>query len=156
MDFDELGEIAEVGDDGHFYAVGAESEADGIGGIVGDGEGVNVDIADGEMSASINGFDATQTFFEAIGERALKCVEGLFGDIERRFIHAQHLGETVAVIGMFVSDEDAVNLIERDAAGGKAGKGFAFAEAAIHQETGTRGFEQSDVARTAGSQDGDA
>src|SRR5713226_2402576 len=60
MDLDELGHVAEVGDDGHLCAVRTESEADGVGGVVRNGESVDVDIPDREMLANVNGFDAVE------------------------------------------------------------------------------------------------
>ena len=58
------------------------------------------------------------------------------------------------MVGMFVSDENSVDLIESNFAGGQPGKSFAFAKSAIHEEAGARSFEQRDVAGTSGSQDG--
>ena len=60
------------------------------------------------------------------------------------------------MIGMFVADEDSVELFERDIAGREARQSFAFAKTAIHQKSGVLRFEQRDVARTAGSENGDA
>ena len=57
---------------------------------------------------------------------------------------------------MFVSDEDAVNLIEIDFTSCKPRQGFAFTEATIDEEASALRFEQRDIARTAGRQDGDA
>jgi hypothetical protein len=45
-------------------------------------------------------------------------------------------------------------LIEGNFAGGQPGKSFAFAKSAINEEAGARSFEQRDVARTSGSQNG--
>jgi hypothetical protein len=55
---------------------------------------------------------------------------------------------------MLVSDENSVDLIESDFAGGQTRESFTFAKAAIHEEAGARSFQQRDVAGTSGSQDG--
>jgi len=117
-------------------------------------EGVYVYIADGEMSAGMDGFNAAQTLFQTIGQRTFQCIEGLFGDVERSLVQAEHLRKAVAVVGMFVGDENSVDLIESNFARGQSGESFAFAESAIHEEAGARSFEQRDVAGTSGSQDG--
>jgi hypothetical protein len=57
---------------------------------------------------------------------------------------------------MFVGDKNSVELINRNVAGGEAGQRFAFAEAAIDEEAGALRFEQRNVSRTAGSQNGNA
>ena len=119
MNFDELGHVAEIGADGDFYALGAEGQTDGIGGIVGDGEGVDVDIADGEVLACFNFFHAAQAFGESVGEDAVEGVEGRFGGVERSFPEAENLREADAVIGVFVSDEDSVEIVEIAIDGGR-------------------------------------
>jgi hypothetical protein len=78
----------------------------------------------------------------------------LFGDVERGLVQAEHLRKAVAVVGMFVGDENSVDLIESNFAGGQPGKSFALAKSAINEEAGALSFEQRDVARTSGSQDG--
>lgn len=156
MNFYQFRQVAEIGDDGHLRAVRAEGEAHRIGSIVGNRERVDINIANREMLSGVDGFDAAQAFFEAIGKRALQRIERWFGDVERRFPQAEHLRQAIAMIGVFVGNENAVELLESDAHGSEARKGFALAETAIDEEAGVLGFEQGDVARTAGSQDGDA
>ena len=67
MHFDQFGHVAQVGDDGHFRAIRTECEADRVGGVMGNREGVDLNIADGEALASVNGFHATQTLGKSIG-----------------------------------------------------------------------------------------
>jgi hypothetical protein len=57
---------------------------------------------------------------------------------------------------MFMGDEDSIQLIESNVAGSETSQGFAFAESAIDEEAGALRFKQRDVARTAGSQNGNA
>jgi hypothetical protein len=154
MDFDEFGHVAEVGDESHFCAVGAKGEADGIGGVMGNLKSVDVNIADGEVLAGMNGFDAIESFAERVGEDAVEGVKGRLGDVERSFPEAEHLREAIAVVGVFVGDEDAVEGVDGEVDGGEAGESFAFAEAAVYKEASSLGLEQGDVARAARRQDG--
>src|SRR5437899_11772818 len=60
MDPDVVWQVAEIGADGDFGAVGAEGEADGVGGVVRVGESVDVNIRDGEALAGCDGYDARE------------------------------------------------------------------------------------------------
>jgi hypothetical protein len=142
VDSNVIWEVAEIGADGDFGAVGAESESDGIGGVVRDCESVDVDIADGKALAGLDGFDASEALAEGIGEDALERVHGGFGNVERGFPNAKNLGEAIAVIGVLVSDEDGVETIKGALDGGEAGEGFAFTEAGVDENAGAFGFEQ--------------
>jgi len=66
------------------------------------------------------------------------------------------LRQAITVIGMFVSDENTVEVIDILFDGREACERFAFAQTAVHQEASSPGFEQRYVARTAGRQDGNA
>ena len=143
MDSDVVWQVAEIGADGDLGAVGAEGETDGIGGVVRDGEGMDVDVADGETLAGLDGLHAAEAFAESVGEDALEGVHGGLGDVERGFPEAEDLREAVAVIGVFVGDEDGVETIEIAADGGEAGQGFAFSEAGVNEDAGCFCFEQS-------------
>ena len=151
-----VGQIAEVGADGNFCSIGAKGEGHGIGGIVRDRKRVHIDIANDEALPGVDGFDAAKTFAESVGEDALQRVHGGFGDIERSFPEAENLREAVAVVGVLVSDEDGVEAIDVAFDGSKAGEGFAFSEAGVNEDAGAFGFEQGQVARTTGGQNGDA
>ncbi len=156
MDFDELGHVAEVGDDGHFRAVRTKGESDGISRVVRNGESVHIDIADGEMLARLDGFDAVQPLAERFREHPLHCPQRGLGDVQRRFPQAEHLRETVAVVGVLVGDKDAVDVVDGLFDSRESGERFALAETGVHEEAGALGLEQRDVARAAGRQDGNA
>jgi hypothetical protein len=156
MDAHMIGEVAEIGADGDFSAVGAEGEAHRVGCIVRNGEGVNVNVADGETLAGLDGFDAAKALAEGVRKNALQGIHGGFGDVEGGFPNAQDLRKAVAVVRVFVSDQDGVEAIDFAADGGEASKGFAFAETGVNEDAGGLGFEQREIARTAGGEDGDA
>jgi hypothetical protein len=141
MDFDEFGHVAEVGDDGQFCAVGAEGESDRVCGVVRNGEGVDVDVADGEALAGVNGFKTVESLAERVRKNALHRVQGGLGNVERGFPESEHLGETVAVVGVLVGDEDAVEVVDGLLDGGEAGQSFTFAESRVNEEAGARGLE---------------
>lgn len=48
MDADGIGQVAQIGGDGDFDAFGVQGEADGVDGVVRDGEAVYFDVADRE------------------------------------------------------------------------------------------------------------
>jgi hypothetical protein len=55
---------------------------------------------------------------------------------------------------VFVGNQDSVKMVERIFDGGKPCQRFAFAEAGIYKEASALGFEQRQVARTSGRQNG--
>ncbi len=141
MNFDELGHVAKVGDEGHFCAVGTEGEADGIGGIVRDGKRMDLDVTDAKVLPGVNGFDTVEALSEGFGKNALHLAQSWLGDVKRRSPDAEHLRQAAAVVGVLVGDEDAVEMIEGFFDGGEAGQGFALAQAGVHEEAGALGLE---------------
>ncbi len=156
MDLDKFGHVAEVGADGHLGAVGAEGEANGVGSIMRNGEGMNIDIANRTALAGLNGFDAAKSLAEGIGKDALQRVHGRLGNVKRRLPEPKDLRQTVAMIRVFVSNQDGVEPVHVSANSSKACQGFAFSKAGVNEDAGAFGFEQCCVARTAGREDGDA
>ena len=156
MDFDELGHVAKIGADGNLGAISAEGEAEGIGGIVRDSEGVDDDIANGKTLPGVDGFDAAEAFAEGFREDAAKLLHGGLGDVERRFPEAEDLREAVTMVGMLVSNEHGVEAVEVAFDGRESGEGFALAKAGVNKDAGGFRFEQRDIARTARGEDGNA
>ena len=142
MDSDVVWKVAEIGADGDFGAVGAEGEADGVGSVVRDGECVDVNIADGEALAGLDGFDAAEALAKGVGEDALEGVHRRLGDVEGRFPEAEDLREAVAVVGVLVGNEDGIETVNIAPDGGEAGEGFAFSKAGVNEDAGGFGFEQ--------------
>jgi hypothetical protein len=142
MDSDVVWKVAEIGADGDFSAVCAEGEADGVGGVVRDSERVDVDVADGEALAGLDGFYAAEAFAEGVGQDALEGIHCGLGDIEGRFPEAEDLREAVAMVGVLVGDEDGVETVDIAPNGSEAGEGFAFSKAGVNEDAGGFGFEQ--------------
>src|ERR1700679_317195 len=63
MKADGIGHVAEVGRDGDLESLRAESEADGIDGVMRNGEAGDVDVADGKRRSSRKGFDLRSKVF---------------------------------------------------------------------------------------------
>ena len=156
MQLDMIRHVTKIGADGHLGAVGAEGEADGIGGIVREREGVNFDIADGKALAGLDGLDTIEALAKGVRKNAPERAQGRLGDIQRGFPEAQGLREAAAVVGVFVGDQDAIEAVEISFDGGKTRQRLALAQAGVHEEAGAFGFEQRDVARTAGRENGNA
>ncbi len=154
MHFDEFGHVAQVSDHGHLRAIRTEGETNGVGGVVGNCEGVDVNVADGEMLAGVNRLDAVEPLAESFRKNALHGIYGGFGDVERSFPEAEHLWEAVAVVGVLVGDEDTVDVVDGSFDGSEAGQRFAFAQTGVNEEAGPLGLKQRDVARAAGRQYG--
>src|SRR4029077_9581137 len=94
------------------------------------------------------------SFFQALRQRTMESVHGLFGDVERRLPQAEHLRQAVAVIVMFVGDQDGVEVLDVDFESREAGEGFAFAESGVNEESGALRLEKGNVPRAARRQNG--
>jgi hypothetical protein len=141
MDFDEFGHVAEVGDDGKLGAVGAEGEGHRVGSVMRNREGVDVDVANGEALAGVNGFKAIEALAERVGKNLIHRVHGGFGNVKRGFPESKHLRQPAAMVGVLVRDEDTVEMVDGLFDGSEAGQGFAFAESGVNEEAGTLGLE---------------
>ena len=142
VNFNELRHVTEVGADGYFDSVGAEGEGDGIGRVMRNGKGVDVDIADGKTLASVNGFDAAKTFGESFGQRTVERAHGRLGDVQGRLPDAENLRKPVAMIGMFVSDQYSVEGLDVAANCGQAREGFTFAKASVDEDASIFSFKE--------------
>jgi hypothetical protein len=143
MDSDVVWKVAKIGADGDFSAVGAEGESNRVGRVVWDCKCVDVDVADGEALASLDGFDATEALAKGVGKDALERFHGGLGDVERRFPEAEDLRQAVTVVGVFVGDEDRVEAVDAAFDGGEASKGFALSEAGVNEDACGFRLEQS-------------
>jgi hypothetical protein len=142
VDPDVIGQVAEIGADSDLGAVSTEGESDRVGGVVRDGEGVDVNIADRKALAGLNGLNAAETLAEGIGQDALESVHGGLCDIEGRLPEAEDLRKAVAVVGVLVGDEDGIESIDVALDSGESSEGFALAEAGVNEDAGAFGFEQ--------------
>jgi hypothetical protein len=156
MHFDKLRHVPEVCADSHLRAIGPKRKPDGIGGIVRNREGVHVDIPDRKALAGLNRFGALQPLPKRVGKDALQRVHRRFGHIKRRFPKPEDLRQAVAMVRMFVRDQDSVEVFKFSPDGGQARERFPFTQPGVNKDAGAFGFEQRQIARTAGRQYGDA
>ena len=145
--FDELGEIAEIGDDGDFCAVGAKGVADRIGGIVRDGEGRDFDVADGEAFAGADVLDAFDFLGGGFGQNAQDFGVRSFREIRGSAPVSEKLRKAARVVRVLVGNENAVDafgggIVER----GETAKSFFAAKTGVDREAGALGFKQRGVA----------
>jgi hypothetical protein len=66
------------------------------------------------------------------------------------------LRKPVTVVGVFVSDQDGVEMVKFPADSRETRQGFTFSKAGVNEDAGAIGFEQRSVARAAGRKNGDA
>ena len=125
MDFHEFRHVAEIGNQRHLGTLTAKRETNGVDGIVRNRESVHFNIPDHETLAGVDGFDAYNAFAERFGEAAAQRIESWLGNIQRSFPECQHLRQTVAMISVFVGDQDAVEMIDAHFDGGEPRKSFA-------------------------------
>ncbi len=156
MNLYKFGHIAEVGTDRYFCAVAAKCESDGVSGVMRNGKRVHVDIADREMLPGLNGLHAAQALAESLRKNTLQLRHGRLGHIQRRLPKPEHLRQTVAMIAVFVGDQNRVEVIKFRTYRREPSECFAFAEPGVYKDAGVLGFEQRQIARTPGRQNGDA
>jgi hypothetical protein len=122
---DRIGEIAQVGGDRNFDALGAEGETDRVGGVVGDGEAGDVDIADGETGSGLKQFELRRIFIPRNGRR------GEPRNINR---NAQLAGDDLKardVIGMLVGNQNRGQRFRLAVGGAEAFESFLTGQAGI-------------------------
>ena len=149
-----LRHVAEVGNDGDFGAIGAKGKADGIGGIVGDREGIDLDVADLEALGRRGcirraRFGLYGWVFGIFGGEHLKDVamRGL-GEVCGAAPFARHLAKSDGMVGVLVGNKDCVDAFGAGAAQRvKAALHFLAADSSVDEKSRRLGFEQRGVAR---------
>jgi hypothetical protein len=149
MNLHKLGHIAKIRDERHLRAIGTKRETNRIGGVVRNLKRVNIDIANGEVLAGLNRLHAAQTLPKPVGQSTVQRLHGAFRNIQRSLPKPEHLRKAIAVVAMFVGNQDPVDAINVLFDSSEAGESFAFTEAAVHEESGALRLEQCDVARAA-------
>jgi hypothetical protein len=127
MYLDQLRHIPKIGDQCHLHAAGAKREPDRIGSIVWNRKRMYLNVADAKPLPSVNRFDATQALAQPVRQRPMQRFHSLLGDIQRGLPHAQHLWQTIAMIAMFVGNQDPVEVLDVFFNGRKPSQRFAFA-----------------------------
>ena len=157
---DMLGRVTEIGqkDEGAargkqvVVPAGGEAKADGIVGVVRDGETLDVEVAETKTGAGL----------EELPRGAVRGVEflldragggGVGEDREvGKFLEALDAGGVVAVL---VREKNRVDARERFAGGGEQVFEFSGGETGVDEDARALGDEQGGVARAAGAEDGE-
>jgi hypothetical protein len=145
----EFRHVAEIGNQSEFYAAGAKGEAERIDGVVWNTERRHFNIAHGKSVASLDEFNALKPPRMFFREKTQHFRIRFRADIDRRAPSSEQRGEAANVVGMFVGDDDAVEVVNGIRKRGQAAEGFAFTESGIHQEARPGSFEQGAIAGTA-------
>jgi hypothetical protein len=144
-----IGNVAEISRERDLDAFGANAVADGIGSIVRNRETPDVEVANGEIPASLKDFERWREF-APIEER-----HGAFGEIDGQ--RPASMGgdgtQPAGVVCMLVREKDRVEGLDVFADGSQAFSGFAPAQTGIDQDSCAAAREERRVARTAASQD---
>ena len=104
MHFHQFRHVAKVRHQRHFRPVGPKRETNRVGRIVRDGKSVHLDVAHRKRLPRMNHLHAAQPLLESLGKDVLHGVHGRLRDVQRRLPQAQHLRQSVAMIGVFVGD----------------------------------------------------
>src|SRR5204863_7199900 len=95
-----------------FRAIRSKREPDGIGCVMRNSESVHVNVANREMLPGMNRLHPAQALSKSFRKNALHRVHGWLGDVQRRLPQPEHLRQSIAMIVVFVSDQDAVDLFD--------------------------------------------
>ena len=149
VEFDGLGNVAEVRDHPDAHALRGETEAHRVDGVVRDAEALDCDIVDLETRARLKWFQARGLRFAP--------VDGRRG--QARQVHdradvpaARQHGQPSHMIGMLVGDDDGVDRGEIFADGRQPPAKLLHAQPGIHQDTRIFSGQQGGVPGTAACQ----
>lgn len=131
--FDVFRKVAEVGDQDDAHALSAEREGDGIGGIMGNGEGRNFDIADLEGVPGGESLDTLHPLLIGGRPLPLESIAGGGGEEDGGSDGFGEAGQASDVVAVLVSDQDGIKRAGRAAGGGQAAQQLAAAESGIHE-----------------------
>lgn len=147
---DEFSGVAEVGEEADVAGGGAEEEADGVLGVVGDGERIDRDIAEIEGATGLELSEGEGVFALALDGFGGEAV-AVDGDAE----FSGDGAEAHDMVGVFVGDEDTVEGFGGAADTGEALADLASAEAGIDEQARFGGFEVGTIASGTAAEDGE-
>lgn len=147
----EAGGVAEIGEEANIPGGRAQEEADGIVGIMRDAEGIDGDIS--ELEGGAGGEEAEVEGRLELGlDDFLGQAVAVNGDVQPAGEHAEALG----VVGMFVGDENSVQVFGRSPDTEESLTNLARAEAGINEQTGVVGLKIGAVPAGTAGEDGKA
>ena len=102
-----MGWLAQIEGEAHLGAAGGDGIAHGIGGVVGDGEGLDVQVPHAPGIAGAE--DARAGKHAYLGGEA---TEGGRCHIDRHFVLAAEGAQSACVVAVFVGEQDGVEVVQ--------------------------------------------
>lgn len=140
------GDVAGVGEHAEGGVVGVEDESDWVDGVVLDGEGIDVEVFDGERLAWVEGFPL------GVGDGFADHVGGGVGGEDRDGEGFQEGAEAIDVVAVFVGEEDGVDGFRGDADLVEAELELAGGEAGINEDADVVAIDHCGIAATAATE----
>jgi hypothetical protein len=97
---------------------------------------MNLNVANAKPLPCMNGLNAAQALAQPVRQSAMQRVHGRFGNIQRRLPHPQHLRQAIAMIAMFVGNQDPVEVLDVFFDSRQPRQRFAFAKSSVNQKVG--------------------
>jgi len=146
---DKPGGVAEIGEKTEIAALGAEQKSDGIIGVVGDAEGLDVDAAELE-----GGPRTEEAKIELLSELQL---DGFFGEaiaIDGNLKLGGEHAEALGVVGMFVGNKNSAQVFRRPTDAQQTLADLARAQSRVEQQARVLRFQVGAVATGTAGEDG--
>lgn len=143
MVLDAFREVAEVSGDSDLDAVGGEGIADGVGGVVREGEGLDVEVAEVEGCARLESFQRRRGGAAEVEQRR-RLVREKNRDAGAEL--AVDDGQAGDVVGVFVGDEDSVETGGVFIDGGEACEGLLAVDPGVNEDAGLFRGEKDRIA----------
>ena len=142
--------VTEVGDEGDVTGRCAQQITDGILGVVRDGKGIHLQVADLKTRAGVEEV-AVKFGFQLKLKRFLRGTVA----INRNVQFGGDSDQSLDVVGMFVRDQDAGEIFRHAADVLKALADLARAEPGIHEDAGFSGFDVGAIAAGTAAENGE-
>ena len=146
---DQFCRMAEIGDEPDIADGGVEQITDGVLGVVRDGECVHHHVGDFKARARVEE-PAVEFRLQLKFKRLLCGAVAVNGDVE----FLRDAGESLNMVGMFVSDENGGEVFRHTADGGEALADLARAEPGVHKYPRLSGFDVGAISARTAAEDG--
>lgn len=127
--------VTKIGSEADLDPFRAEGEADRIGGIVRNSEGLNLDVADAEAATreKMLGLGELGRFAVFIPASSIPGMMRAFGKVDRNIQLCCETLEASHVVGVLVRDQDGGNVFRTLAQSAQALESLSTGESCIHQ-----------------------
>jgi hypothetical protein len=149
MKTDRVGNVTEIGGNAELNALRAQTETNGIDGVVWDGETVYIDVADGDGRARLEQLELSR--MSAPVDRRRGEMRHIYG----HFHPFGDSGQTGDMIAMLVGNEDTIQSFGLLTNRSESLHSLAHAQTGIHQQPRLLGCDKCCVAGTAAGENAD-